>query len=485
VSQAQAHLLLREGIVAGKEGNKPLARRLLRKVTELDPRSELAWLWLAGVAEQPQDTVACLQRVLEINPANDRARGGLRSARLQAGIAEAKAGRRAVARHYLQDATADDPTNVPAWLWLASVTEVPPEAVECYARVLALEPANERARAGLVSAGLKAAAAEARAGSKERARRHLLQVAEHDPKNEAAWLGLAELADTAAEAFAHLEQALNVNPGSERARAELQRQRARLAAQAPSWQCPLCRSPGTPADRCPACGAVLTLDDLDALFSQPIEDPAPLREAVERCEALPGARDDYDAQFCLGLAYANGKQLPLAVRHFQAALRLRPHDRALRGKVNALVQRQREAEAAAAEKAREALANQRTVLIVDDSPTVRKLVALTLERQGYRVRAAADGTEALRTLREQGVPDLILLDISMPGMDGYQLCKLLKQSPEAKHAPVVMLSGKDGFFDKVRGRMAGSTAYITKPFAPEALVQAVQKHCQPAAAAPR
>jgi twitching motility two-component system response regulator PilG len=485
VSQAQAHALLREGIVAGKEGNKPLARRLLRKVTELDPRSELAWLWLAGVAEQPQDTVACLQRVLEINPSNERARAGLRAARLQASVAEAKAGRHAVARHYLQDATADDPANVAAWLWLAGVTEVPQEAVERYARVLALEPANERARAGLVSAGLKAAAAEARAGAKERARRFLLQVTQHDPRNEAAWLGLAELAGSAAEALAHLEQALSVNPGSERARAEVQRQRARMAAEAPGWQCPLCLAVGEPAERCPACGCVLTLNDLDALLGHAVDNPATLREAVERLGAVPNGRDDFDTQFRLGLAYANGRHLAPAVRHFQAALRLRPNERALRGQVNALAQRQREAEAAAAEKAREALANQRTVLVVDDSPTVRKLVALTLERQGYQVRAAADGSEALRVIREQGVPDLVLLDISMPGMDGYQLCRLLKQSPEAKAVPVVMLSGKDGFFDKVRGRMAGSTAYITKPFAPEALVQAVNKYCRPAAAAPR
>ncbi len=483
MSQAQAHALLREGIVAGKEGNKPLARRLLREVTELDPRSEVAWLWLAGVAEQPQDAVACLQRALEINPANDRARAGLRAARLQAGVAEAKAGRHAEARHHLQAATADDPSNVNAWLWLASVSEGPQAAFECYGRALALGPATERARAGLVSAGLKAAAAESRAGSKERARRLLLQVTQHDPKNEAAWLGLAELAETAAEAFGHLEQALRINPGSEQARIELQRQRARMAAPAPPWQCPLCRQAGVPADRCPACGAVLTLDDLDALLGQPTAGPALLREAVERLEALPAGRDDYDTQFHLGLAHANAKQLPFAVRHFQAALRLRPNDLALRSKVNALVQRQRADEAAAAEKAREALTNHRTVLIVDDSPAVRKLVTLTLERQGYRVRAAADGMEALRAIREGGVPDLVLLDISMPGMDGYQLCKLLKQSPEAKHAPVLMLSGKDGFFEKVRGRMAGSTGYLTKPFAPEALVEAVRKYCRPAAAA--
>lgn len=115
------------------------------------------------------------------------------------------------------------------------------------------------------------------------------------------------------------------------------------------------------------------------------------------------------------------------------------------------------------------------VLVVDDSPTVRKLVTITLEKRDYRVIPAGDGLEALAKISD-GLPDLILLDITMPRMDGYQLCKIIKGNPGTKHVPVVMLSGKDGFFDKVRGRMAGSTEYITKPFKPDALVETVEKH---------
>jgi twitching motility two-component system response regulator PilG len=118
-----------------------------------------------------------------------------------------------------------------------------------------------------------------------------------------------------------------------------------------------------------------------------------------------------------------------------------------------------------------------TILIVDDSPTVRKIVAVTLERQGYKVLAASGAIEAMARINE-ALPDLILLDIAMPHMDGYQLCKLIKGNTLTRSVPVVMLSGKDGFFDKVRGRMNGATHYITKPFEPATLVDAVDKYCR-------
>jgi twitching motility two-component system response regulator PilG len=77
------------------------------------------------------------------------------------------------------------------------------------------------------------------------------------------------------------------------------------------------------------------------------------------------------------------------------------------------------------------------------------------------------------------MPDLVLLDITMPKMDGYEVCRQIRSNPESKDIPVVMISGKDGFFDKVRGRMAGTTAYITKPFGPETLMKALETYLLP------
>ena len=121
-----------------------------------------------------------------------------------------------------------------------------------------------------------------------------------------------------------------------------------------------------------------------------------------------------------------------------------------------------------------------TILVADDSATVRKLISGKLEKCGHTVVCAVDGVEALEKL-EEIAPDLILLDINMPRMDGYQTCKLIRGNELTKDVPIVMISGKDGFFDKVRGRMAGTTGYITKPFGPETLMKTVETYAmQPA-----
>ncbi len=117
----------------------------------------------------------------------------------------------------------------------------------------------------------------------------------------------------------------------------------------------------------------------------------------------------------------------------------------------------------------------RTILMVDDSPTARKIVTLTLEKQGFRVVTAADGATALLIL-EKLVPSLVLLDVAMPGMDGFQLCHKIKDNPVTSHVPVVMLSGNDTFTDRMKGRLAGAADYLPKPFNPEMLVSTVEAH---------
>ena len=130
------------------------------------------------------------------------------------------------------------------------------------------------------------------------------------------------------------------------------------------------------------------------------------------------------------------------------------------------------------ESSHESAPKGRTILVVDDSPTVRKLISGKLEKSGHEVFCAVDGMDALAKLDEV-VPDLILLDITMPRMDGYQVCKMIRNNNMTKDIPVVMISGKDGFFDKVRGRMAGTTGYITKPFGPETLMKALDIYIKP------
>ena len=115
------------------------------------------------------------------------------------------------------------------------------------------------------------------------------------------------------------------------------------------------------------------------------------------------------------------------------------------------------------------------VLVVDDSPTVRKIVQLTLQRERIHVVTAGDGLSALAAVADEQ-PDLILLDIMLPKMDGYNICQVVRRNMAYRDLPIIMLSGKDGLFDKMRGRLVGSTEYMTKPFDSAELVQTVRRH---------
>jgi len=116
-----------------------------------------------------------------------------------------------------------------------------------------------------------------------------------------------------------------------------------------------------------------------------------------------------------------------------------------------------------------------SVLVIDNSRTVQKLITLALNRSGYTVSAVSDGMEALSCLNDVK-PDLIFIEINLPHMDGYQVCKIIKSHGLMKHVPIVMLSGKDGLVDKVRSKMAGANGHISKPFAANELVDAAQRY---------
>ena len=115
------------------------------------------------------------------------------------------------------------------------------------------------------------------------------------------------------------------------------------------------------------------------------------------------------------------------------------------------------------------------VLVIDDSNTIRRSAELFLRQAGFDVILAEDGFDALAKISDHQ-PQVIFVDIMMPRLDGYQTCALIKQNASLKATPVVMLSSKDGVFDRARGRLAGSDRYLTKPFTQEALVEAVNQY---------
>ncbi len=115
------------------------------------------------------------------------------------------------------------------------------------------------------------------------------------------------------------------------------------------------------------------------------------------------------------------------------------------------------------------------VMVIDDSKTIRRTAETLLKREGAEVVTATDGFEALAKIADQH-PQIIFVDIMMPRLDGYQTCALIKNNQVFKHTPVIMLSSKDGLFDKARGRIVGSEQYLTKPFTREELIEAIRKH---------
>jgi twitching motility two-component system response regulator PilG len=115
------------------------------------------------------------------------------------------------------------------------------------------------------------------------------------------------------------------------------------------------------------------------------------------------------------------------------------------------------------------------VMVIDDSKTIRRTAETLLKKEGCDVLTAVDGFEALAKISDQK-PSIIFVDIMMPRLDGYQTCSLIKHNKVFRSIPVIMLSSKDGLFDRARGRIVGSEHYLTKPFTREELLSAIESH---------
>ena len=115
------------------------------------------------------------------------------------------------------------------------------------------------------------------------------------------------------------------------------------------------------------------------------------------------------------------------------------------------------------------------VMVIDDSKTIRRTGETLLQKVGCTVFTAVDGFDALAKIADSN-PDIIFVDIMMPRLDGYQTCALIKNNQTFQKTPVIMLSSKDGLFDKAKGRIVGSDEYLTKPFSKEELFGAIRQH---------
>ncbi|MEM7030403.1 MAG: response regulator [Chloroflexota bacterium] len=326
---------------------------------------------------------------------------------------------------------------------------------------------------------LKRGITAVKSGELEMARRTFMKVTEINDQYVLGWIWLAGVTEAPDKVANYLQKALTIEPTNRHALEGLKWAMHELQRNPPmQWKCPICRVDlSKKMSQCTVCGAFLSLQYPDRLFSNDQLDEDRITRAIRHFEGSGalGHADNFARHFYLGLAYLNMRQIPKGVNLLKSAVSMHPDDQKLKSQFAELMN-QPEVVAALTWQAEPPKQNYRgSVLIVDDSPTVRKLVTLTLERHDFRVYPANDGFEALSVLGKE-TPDLILLDITMPKMDGYQVCKIIRENQSTKNIPILMLSSKDGFFDKVRGRMAGSTDYLTKPFQPDTLLTSIQRY---------
>jgi len=324
MSQLSAVDLFRQAMAASRAGDKSKTRLCLLEAVRIDPNSETTWQWLAGVAETPLEATHSWEKVLQLNPNNEKAKAGIRPVRLQAGIDAAKA--------------KDVPT----------------------------------------------------------AKRLLRAVVAGEPKNEHGWLWLASVSDTPVEAKAHLERVLYLNPQSKAARKGIEYYETKIAKQA-------------------AASAAS-----ESAHPKPIEVEA----------------EQNDGDTLLDSAMPPPRRLP---------------------------------------------GEPSKALVVDGSRTYRKLIGMTLALEGFTLVEAEDADEAIDRIRDDGVPDFIVLDSGIAGLDAFEFCRLLRQHPDTESVPVVLLNGAYGQVEKSRSKNAGMTAVLNKPIHPETLLDAARQFCRVAA----
>jgi twitching motility two-component system response regulator PilG len=402
---------LDQGIVAAKSGGRLVARLHLRTAIENSGQDPIAWAWMAWLAETPEEAVASMQRAVALDPDDDVAWAGLRFV-----LSLASSARYSTAT----PVSASNGVAEPATPTISVVSSTFAADTPVSAEVDSIVPGPELEEAPVLSEDSTSAEID-------------LQPA--TPQATAIEETLASSADeevpaTSAEAEFQPEipgefdiAALSVGDSTDNHNPETTVEASHPIVSGESGE----SSDWTPAFE-PTSSTALATDAAESsppswapqtLASLPVEAPTPvLAPAPPKAVAAPPVFE------------------PVAAR---------------------------------------SLPRKPKVLVVDDSPTVCKLVMITLSNRGYHVMSSPDGAEAISELA-QSKPDLILMDITMPKLDGYKLCKLVTSHPSTKHIPVVMLSGKDGFFDKTRGKFAGCVDYITKPFDPENLLRVVNEY---------
>jgi twitching motility two-component system response regulator PilG len=475
--EALARLLLTEARRAANAGEREEARRLAVEATTLMPDSPFPWQVLAEIAPSQVARIDALRRLVALAPEDPAPRTQLRQALLARAVMIASSDR-AEARIRFREVATLNPHDVRIWQALCNLAESRDEQIQCLRALLRIAPDHQQGRPKLRQVLVDDAHQLLAAMRVDEARDRWREAIEITGGDVELWLGLAHATPDQEEAARAIESAYALDPTDPRAIEAIDRHRAPQIDPAAlpvhdafaRFDDELQQAAAAPLDSEPVDEDSL-LNGLAELSVEPAPVPA---ETVPRpvatvaaapVELAPAAEEPQTESEPAPLAHVELTAVEPA--QVESAQVVEPAPVGATSDDGAIV----------AAEAPGAANNAPTVMVVDDSPTIRKILGLTLERAGYHVVAEANGVSALERLQNM-VPSVILLDISMPDLDGYEVCKRIKQDPRTTAVPVIMLSGKGAFFDKVKGHLAGATEYLTKPFETPAVLAVVTSHCQ-------
>lgn len=314
-----------------------------------------------------------------------------------------------------------------------------------------------------------------------------------NPRDHRGWLWYSRLTIQVKSIESALRNAAKLVPADPEVLEEVKKlklARERLGEDQQVRRCPFCWFPmEIKSVQCPFCRSHLFIHPnfFSALGDA---DSEVLKRAVERYMRVISREKNINAHYFLSMAHLNLEHWEEALNLFHKTVNLAPDKKIFSEQLRALVNHmamdattgafEKELSEAAADaeepEARGASGSgMRKVLVVEDSSTTRKVISITLSQRGYEIIEARDGLEALSRLNEEK-PDLILLDIILPKMDGYKILSIIKNNAVFKDIPVIMLTSRDGFMHKMKGKLAGSAAYLTKPFDPKVLVETIERY---------
>jgi len=329
----------------------------------------------------------------------------------------------------------------------------------------------------------------------QKAQKPFAQFVKNDPQNALGWLWLSRTLADMDKIKKALLKAYTIEPENFDIFEDIRKVRSSDTVKYKRIRrCPFCYTPvDQHATWCYYCCANLltdpsTLSEMDISVVR----RRLVAQALQRFERVLKIDLNVKILFYSGVARLNLGDLGESLTHFNSLLPILSSDNRLKNTVERaieFIQSNQKAETQDSlpdkikiEQKNEKLVRQeikrpkrKTVLVVEDSPTTRKVIKMTLKKGGFRVVEATNGIEALIQLNDEH-PGLVLLDIMLPKIDGYNVLSILKQNHELKNIPVIMLTSKDTIVDRVKGRLSEANTYLTKPFKPERLVIEVKKH---------